>query len=97
MYYVCLILQFGNTVPGPGQYGVPWDPSEKKVPHIPATDESNSGRIKFRMSHAVGSGLAPGLYRHPDPLKELLNKKVSIRGPYDLFTGERSQLPRYVV
>ena len=39
-----------------------------------------------------GSGLAPGLYHYDSPIEQLLKKRVSTRGPYDLYTGPR--IPR---
>ena len=36
-----------------------------------------------------GSGLAPGCYKYISPTQQLLNKSVSKRGPYDLYSGDR--------
>ena len=53
-----------------------------------------AGEQQIRRAITVGSDLAPGQYRHTAPLEELLNKKTSTRGPYDLFSGERYQTPK---
>ena len=36
----------------------------------------------------------PGTYKHKYSIDELLKKKVSTRGPYDLFSEERSGPPK---
>ena len=53
-----------------------------------------AGEQQIRRATTVGSDLAPGQYRHTAPLEELLKKKTSTRGPYDLFSGERYQTPK---
>ena len=47
------------------------------------------GRAQSAVERVRGSGLAPGCYKYIDPLEEFLNKKVSERGPYDCYSGER--------
>ena len=37
----------------------------------------------------VGSGLAPGQYTHTSSIEQVLDKTISKRGPYDLFTEDR--------
>ena len=44
-----------------------------------------------------GSELAPGQYGQRSSTQELLDKRVSSRGPYDLFTGERNKTSKAVV
>lgn len=39
---------------------------------------------------AVGCEVPPASYNHKNTIDELLKKKVSTRGPYDLFTESRS-------
>ena len=34
--------------------------------------------------------MPPGTYKHTNSIDELLKKRVSTRGPYDLFSEDRS-------
>ncbi len=42
-----------------------------------------------------GCEVPPGTYKFKSGINELLNKKVSKRGPYDLFSEERSIVPKW--
>ena len=91
-------LQFLSNVPGPGTYGeggVPWAAQEKKAQLSQGTVGAlEAGEQEIRTALTVGSDLAPGQYCHTAPLDQLLNKKTSTRGPYDLYSGERYQIPK---
>ncbi|CAI8012659.1 Lymphocyte expansion molecule [Geodia barretti] len=90
--------KFHSKLPGPGSYGeggVPWAAMEKKAQLSQGTfGMLEAGEQEIRRAITVGSDLAPGQYRHTAPLEELLNKKTSTRGPYDLYSGERYQVPK---
>lgn len=85
--------KFQANLPGPGTYGkggVPWATMEEKSKSSSCTVgvmEGGTGR-SYNLKNE-GSGLAPGVYKQTSPLQQLLNKSVSKRGPYDLYTGER--------
>ena len=93
-----LSAQFRSNLPGPGTYGdggIPWAAQEKKVQLSQGTvGLLEAGGQKIRTAHTVGSNLGPGQYEHTAPLEQLLSKKTSTRGPYDLFTGDRYQVPK---
>lgn len=74
---------------------MPWAEQEKKSQLSQGTvGLLEAGGQNIRRDLKVGSNLAPGQYQHTAPLEQLLNKKTSIRGPYDLFTGDRYQVPK---
>ena len=54
-----------------------------KVPLFERSKESRSLPM-------VGSEVPPALYNHKNSIDELINKKVSNRGPYDVFSENRS-------
>lgn len=56
-----------------------------------------AGGSLLRTIPTIGSDLTPGQYQHTSPIEELLNKIISKRGPYDLFTGERYKAPKSLV
>ena len=56
-----------------------------------------AGGTNLRQLPTTGSDLTPGQYCHASPIQELLNKTVSKRGPYDLFTGERNKPAKSLV
>ncbi|XP_031824912.1 lymphocyte expansion molecule isoform X1 [Sarcophilus harrisii] len=84
----------GNNYPGPGNYGKggnPYTEMEEK-----AWDRSHTKGImctkakkSFELSTG-GSGLSPGTYTFKSGMEEFLTRTVSKRGPYDLFSGDRS-------
>ena len=74
---------------------MPWAEMEKKVQASQGTvGMLEAGGTEIRQAITVGSDLAPGQYRHTAPLEELLHKKTSTRGPYDLYSGERYRVPK---
>lgn len=83
-----------NNQPGPGAYGIPdanieakkWEQGGK-VPLFERSKESRS--LPF-----VGTELGPGTYNHKNSIDELIKKQVSKRGPYDLFSINRSDAPK---
>lgn len=85
-------------VPGPGTYGEGGIPSaalEKKTQLSQGTvGILEAGGSDIRTALTVGSDLAPGQYRHTAPLEQLLSKKTSARGPYDLYSGERYKVSK---
>lgn len=38
---------------------------------------------------SIDAGLTPGLHRFKSFTDEILNKTISLRGPYDIFSGNR--------
>ena len=98
MYYTSGLVQFLSKVPGPGSYGeggVPWAAAESKAQLSQGTvGLLERGGREIRRAITVGSDLAPGQYSHTAPLDQLLYKRTSTRGPYDLYSGERYQVPK---
>lgn len=56
-----------------------------------------AGGSHLRTLPTRGSDLPPGHYHHTSPIEDLLNKHISKRGPYDLYTGERYKAPKSLV
>eukprot|EP00731_Ephydatia_muelleri_P018050 Em0011g90a len=83
-----------RNIPGPGTYSVSL-PMVKPSPGTQGILE-NGGKDLSRQP-AGGSGLPPGLYHYSSPIQELLDKKVSKKGPYELFSGERQQPSKSLV
>ena len=52
---------------------------------------SDSGKSIKRELQLVGCDLAPTRYNKKTFTEQILNKVVSKRGPYDLFTGSRAK------
>uniref|UniRef100_A0A8D0DXC6 Ciliary microtubule associated protein 2 n=1 Tax=Salvator merianae TaxID=96440 RepID=A0A8D0DXC6_SALMN len=50
----------------------------------------NSGEVRFK-DRIRGSGLGPGTYNLKNGMDEMLKRVVSVRGPYEIFTGDRSK------
>ncbi|KAJ6632722.1 hypothetical protein lerEdw1_014627 [Lerista edwardsae] len=50
----------------------------------------NTGAKRFK-DRIRGSGLGPGTYNMKDGMNEMLKRVVSTRGPYEIFTGDRSK------
>jgi hypothetical protein len=90
--------KFHCNLPGPGTYGeggVPWAAQEQKARLSQGTVGLLEARGQdIRTALTVGSDLAPGQYNHTAPLDQLLSKRTSTRGPYDLYTGDRYQAPK---
>ncbi|RXM30560.1 hypothetical protein EOD39_7765 [Acipenser ruthenus] len=80
---------------GPGTYGKGGIPSallEERQRQSPGAfgsmDFNPSSKRSLQTSECVPG---PGTYKVKDSLQELLNRTVSKRGPYDVFTGPRSR------
>jgi len=82
--------------PGPGTYGkngVPDALMEEKA-------RESCGRVSLldcggpygRSLPTLGSRLGPGTYKQTSSIDDVVQKKVSARGPYDVFSDDRSQL-----
>lgn len=94
---------FLSNLPGPGTYGkggVPWVAMEEKSKE----SSSNVGLMESvdreyfqAQASKVGSGLASCRYTFPNYMEQILAKKVSARGPYDLFSGDRYKIPQHLV
>ncbi|KAM6217048.1 ciliary microtubule-associated protein 2 [Rhynchocyon petersi] len=85
----------GNYYPGPGNYGEkgnPYTRLERK-----AWDRAHSEGLMCRMTNKPpplthqGSGLGPGTYFLKSGIEMYLARRVGTRGPYDIFTGDRSK------
>ncbi|KAM8805826.1 ciliary microtubule-associated protein 2 [Eudromia elegans] len=78
-----------DCYPGPGTYELRWDPRARRSA---ASRGIMDSRTPQRVLPAtLGSGLGPGTYSLPNSIDELLGRVVSTRGPYELFSGDRSQ------
>lgn len=84
-----------DKVPGPGTYGiggVPAAVTEHKAGESPGNvGMLDSGKSIKRELQLVGCDLAPTRYNKTTFTEQILNKVVSKRGPYDLFTGSRAK------
>ncbi|XP_075396004.1 ciliary microtubule-associated protein 2 [Tenrec ecaudatus] len=89
----------GNYYPGPGNYGERGNPYKKLEES--AWNRGHSEGLMCRMSNKPrplenqGSGLAPGTYFLKSGIETYLAHKVSARGPYDTFSGDRAKPPPY--
>ncbi|XP_062437955.1 ciliary microtubule-associated protein 2 [Rhea pennata] len=87
-----------DCYPGPGAYGPRGDPHARR--EEPAARPAGSrGLMDSRtpqrvLPAALGSGLGPATYNLPNSIDELLKRVVSARGPYELFSGDRSKPAR---
>ncbi|KAK7495048.1 hypothetical protein BaRGS_00013688 [Batillaria attramentaria] len=81
------------TNPGPGTYGKGGVPhrlqEEKNQKSMSTKGMLNSGWI--RRMPTVGSHLGPGTYNFKCFSDELIAKTTSLRGPYDVFSGDRNK------
>ncbi|XP_025080875.1 lymphocyte expansion molecule-like [Pomacea canaliculata] len=86
--------QILSDTPGPGTYGM------KGIPHALIEEKAHRSAGKRGMlssgspargSSSTGCPLGPGTYESKSCIDELLNKVVSKRGPYDLYSGNRSK------
>ncbi|XP_051866585.1 lymphocyte expansion molecule-like [Pristis pectinata] len=79
--------------PGPGSYGKGGIPTalleEKARKSAGLRGQMDSNSAKSRSLDAIGCDLAPNTYNLRSGLDQLLQRVVSKRGPYDLFTAER--------
>jgi hypothetical protein len=73
--------------PDPGAYGNPYDNLKKACPCGKVTLlQSGPCDIRGKTFKTTGSSLAPGDYEVTSSIEELLKKRTSSRGPYDLFS-----------
>ncbi|XP_061489125.1 ciliary microtubule-associated protein 2 [Rhineura floridana] len=78
--------------PGPGTYGNPYALLEEKQKRsVTALGIMDSKTSKCFAFPNVGSGLGPGSYNLKNGMDEMLKCVVSTRGPYEIFTGDRSK------
>jgi hypothetical protein len=89
------VNKFLDELPGPGSYGKGGIPSaakeEKARKSAGIVGILSAGAQNERSPPTVGSSLAPGQYKKKAFTDELLQKRVSRRGPYDLFSGYRNR------
>ncbi|XP_055257363.1 lymphocyte expansion molecule [Moschus berezovskii] len=89
----------GNYYPGPGNYGEKGNPFTKLEES--AWNRSHSEGLMCRMANKPpplahqGSGLAPGTYTFKSGIEVCLAKITGTRGPYDIFSGDRSKPQPY--
>ncbi|KAI4549523.1 hypothetical protein MJG53_001962 [Ovis ammon polii x Ovis aries] len=89
----------GNYYPGPGNYGEKGNPFTKLEES--AWNRSHSEGLMCRMANKPpplahqGSGLAPGTYTFKSGIEMFLAKITGTRGPYDIFSGDRSKPQPY--
>ncbi|XP_025890237.1 lymphocyte expansion molecule, partial [Nothoprocta perdicaria] len=77
--------------PGPGTYE-PWRvPSACHGRSATSRGIMHSRTPQRVLPATLGSGLGPATYRLPNSIDELLRRVVSVRGPYELFSGDRSR------
>ncbi|XP_066232484.1 ciliary microtubule-associated protein 2 [Saccopteryx leptura] len=89
----------GNYYPGPGNYGEKGNPYTKLEEM--AWSRSHSEGLMCRMSSRLpprapqGSGLAPCTYSFQSGTEAILERTTGTRGPYDIFSGDRSKPQPY--
>ncbi|XP_007944142.2 lymphocyte expansion molecule [Orycteropus afer afer] len=89
----------GNYYPGPGNYGEKGNPYTKMEEN--AWNRSHSEGLMCRMTNKPpplahqGSGLGPGTYVFKSGIETYLERRVGTRGPYDIFTGDRTKPQPY--
>ena len=80
--------------PGPGTYGtggVPHFTKEEKAKQSPGTiGMLDAGASGARSLPTIGSRLGPGSYQFESFIDEAHKKVTSLRGPYDLYSGDRN-------
>ncbi|XP_059112005.1 lymphocyte expansion molecule [Peromyscus eremicus] len=85
----------GNYYPGPGNYGEKGNPYTRLEEN--AWNRSHSEGLMCRMSNKPpplshqGSGLGPGTYTIKSGIESYVARSTGTRGPYDIFSGERSK------
>ncbi|KAM5248582.1 ciliary microtubule-associated protein 2 [Ctenodactylus gundi] len=91
--------QIPNYYPGPGNYGEKGNPYTLLEEN--AWNRSHSEGVLCRMSGKLpsvahqGSGLGPGTYSIKGSIEEFLARTTGTRGPYDIFSDDRSKPPPY--
>ncbi|XP_070563027.1 ciliary microtubule-associated protein 2-like [Ptychodera flava] len=83
-----------SGVPGPGTYGKGGIPhsaiEEKATKSMSNVGMLDAGSSTPRNLPTVGCELGPGTYQKKSFTDEVTSKVTSVRGPYDLFTGDRN-------
>jgi len=86
---------FTEKTPGPGTYGIGGIPPQALEQHSKQSPGNigmlDSGKSIDRGLELVGCDLCPTRYTKKTFTEQILNKVVSKRGPYDLFTGNRAK------
>ncbi|XP_059172232.1 uncharacterized protein LOC131953182 [Physella acuta] len=86
--------KLSSSTPGPGTYGIDGIPQRaleiKDKKSISTKGLLDTGDRKRNLP-TVGSDLGPGTYNYKTSTELILNKVVSTKGPYDLFTAERNE------
>lgn len=84
-----------SKTPGPGTYGeggVPHAYKEEKQQQSASTvGMLDAGSSQPRSLPMVGSHLGPGSYNYESFTDQAAKKVTSLRGPYDLFSGDRNK------
>lgn len=84
-----------NETPGPGTYGaggVPHAAVEAKGKKSASTiGLLDAGASTPRSLPMVGSHLGPGSYKFDSSTEQMKKKVTSLRGPYDLYSGDRNK------
>ncbi|ELU18830.1 hypothetical protein CAPTEDRAFT_226751 [Capitella teleta] len=87
-------LTQAQETPGPGTYGeggVPHAAVEEKAKKSASTIGLLGASGAERSLPTVGSGLGPGTYQFKSFTEKIDEKVTSLRGPYDLFSGDRNK------
>ncbi|KAM5149098.1 ciliary microtubule-associated protein 2 [Mantella aurantiaca] len=84
-----------DCFPGPGTYGKGGNPysviEERATKSASSKGIMDSEASKCNSSANTGSDLGPGTYNVKNSTDEVFKRVVGKRGPYDVFTGLRSQ------
>lgn len=83
-----------NNIPGPGTYGkggIPHSEIEEKAMRSTSTKGMLDTQTGPRSQLLVGCHLGPGTYKFKSCLDEVKDKVISLRGPYDIFSGDRNK------
>ncbi|XP_014668078.1 PREDICTED: uncharacterized protein C1orf177-like isoform X2 [Priapulus caudatus] len=84
-----------QNIPGPGTYGKAGIPStlleEKAMRSASTVGLLDAGSSTPRTLPGVGSDLGPGTYSSQCFIGRLAKQVTSLRGPYDIYTGERDK------
>ncbi|XP_062509162.1 ciliary microtubule-associated protein 2-like [Corticium candelabrum] len=87
--------KFHDQLPGPGSYGeggIPSSVVEKKARRSAGVRGMlSSGDVNDRSIPTVGCSLTPGQYNIRSFAENLIQKVTSLRGPYELFSGDRNK------
>ncbi|XP_040216346.1 lymphocyte expansion molecule [Rana temporaria] len=88
-----------DSFPGPGSYGKGGNPysliEERATKSASSKGMMDTEAGKCNSAVIKGSGLGPGTYNLKNSTNEALRHAVGKRGPYDVFTGSRSQPIQY--